>query len=427
MQASIESIAEEATPRVIAASDLSVCSACAVLEGANQSYLAHVLIDPVREELHAQAIADSFGFCIRHAAQVAGCEDPCAVIGRVLRRAIELTLELIEPRRVGSEFIRDILFQSANACPACTYSARQLTRSLTRAGRRRNNGAGTAAALCFAHYRDAIGLADAARLVALAKEQLRRMKTEIGSSVHRNVSSLGVLAGNRALLPAVPLGCELLMPQDEQPQSWNVREACPVCIGMARDLHKRFGFAKWALRIGVDSWIVLPTCPEHLWLFARLAGDRAAERATEESMATIVSMLQSGITAVMRGRRQRETESTSVWYKPKSPSVLLGVERAIVTRAPRCPICGGLAVAREREVGSVLEQLKKRQAIRDLEQGYGLCMKHFASVFLFAPAGAMRDALVAAQREKLSALYRELSDSPLSAYKDAIYRLSGWM
>ena len=407
--------------------DLSGCRACELLENADRRYLGRVLPDPTREAVQAQAIADSLGFCARHAAHVADCEGEFAAIARVLRGAIELTLEILDAGKANNEITRDILFQSANACPACTYSARQLTRNLARAGAHANNGAGAPAALCFAHYRDAIGLTDAARLVAVARAELGRMKTVIGSPPTLDASALRALSGDRALLPDAPLGCELLKRRGDEVEVWDAQEACPVCIGMARDLQTRFDFARWALRIGSDGWIVLPTCREHLWLFARFAGAQAAELASEYSVTAIAGLLRSGIAAVVRGRRRRAIEARSVWYKPRSPSFLLGLEREAVSRAPRCPVCGGLAVTREREVGRFLELLTQRGSTRDLEKGYGLCMKHFASVFLFVRKGPTRDALAMVQREKLSALHRTLSERPLAAYKDAVYRFSGWM
>ena len=115
------------------ATDAGTCALCDALEGADRRYVEHILPHPAREQTQAQAIADTLGFCALHAAHVSSCRDRFANIARVLGRAIEFALEMLEGRKADSDSTRDFLFESAHACAACTYSARMVSRILARA------------------------------------------------------------------------------------------------------------------------------------------------------------------------------------------------------------------------------------------------------------------------------------------------------
>jgi len=431
-------------------SDLDVCPVCAALESADRRYVDHVL--PDRRQTQAQAIADTLGFCTLHAARISGDRGNSVSLARVLDAAIQLTLEMLEGRKAESDSTKDFLFESAHACPACTYSARMVSRVVANAAspwtRKR---AASPPALCYPHYRSAAYCVDAAHLPVLAKAELESVESVKSRMRSRGVTgedspAMRLIAGNPRLSLAAASGNaqslrELMDKWTGATEIPSERQACPVCVAMIRDLDRRVGAARRALRFRSDGWMVLPTCAEHLRLFALLAGEEVAQRAAEQSVVTIARLLRNGIAAVERGRRRREAESKSVWYKPKSPSYLLGLEREVVTRASACPVCSGLAAARERAADAIVDRARKRPNAAELEQGHGLCMKHFAHVFLFTSRGPARDALAAVQRAKLSALrqdlFRPLDRSPLEgvslpggaaeALKDAVHRFSGWL
>lgn len=432
-------------------SDLDNCPVCAALESADRRYVDHVLLG--RGQTQAQAIADTLGFCALHAAHVSSGWSSSASIARALDAAIRLTLEMLEGRKADSDSTRDFLFESAHACPACTYSARMVSSAAASAAAgpwTRKRGA-SATALCYPHYRGAAYCVDAAHLPVLAKAELERVdsvKDHMRSldAAGEESPAMRLIAGAPRPSPAVASRNtqslrELMDSLSGTIEPPNAREACPVCVAMIRDLDRRVGAARGALRFRSDGWMVLPTCAEHLRLFALLSGEEVAQHAAEQSVVTIARLLRSGIAAVERGRRRREAESKSVWYKPKSPSYLLGLEREVVTRAPPCPVCNGLAAARERAADAIVERVRKRQSAAGLEQGHGLCMKHFAHVFLFTSRGPAREALAAVQRDKLSALRQDLSRSldrrpregvspsggAAEAVKDAVHRFSGWL
>lgn len=405
---------------------------------------------PDRERTQAQALADTLGFCTLHAARVSGEQGNVASIARVLDGAIQLTLEMLEGRKADSDSTRDFLFESAHACPACTYSARMASRVVAEAAgswtRKR-----AVPALCYPHYRSAAYCVDATHLPVLAEAELERVDSVKGHMRNRDAAgedspSMRLIAGGPRLVPAAASRNaqslrELMDSLSGTIEPPSAREACPICVAMIRDLDRRVGAARWALRVRSYGWMVLPTCAEHLRLFALLAGEEVAERAVEQSVVTIARLLRGGVAAVERGRRRREMESKSVWYKPKSPSYLLGLEREVVTRTPPCPVCNGLAAARERAADGIVERVRQRRNAAELELGPGLCMKHFAHVFLFTSRGPARDALVAVQRAKLAVLRQDLSgahdrrtlegNSPsggaAEALKDAVHRFSGWL
>lgn len=433
--------------------DLEACPVCAALEGADRRYVEHVLRDPAREQTQAQAIADTLGFCTLHAAHVSGGWKRSAAVARVLDGAIQFTIEMLDGRKADSDSTRDFMFESAHACAACTYSTRMVSRIAARAvaaWKTKRAASESAPAFCFPHYRSAVYCTDAAHLPILAKAELERVESirdrvESRGAAGEDGLALHLIAGNPRLSPAAAWenaqALRNLMDDRAGPTELpGAHDTCSVCIAMIRDLGRRVDAARWALRIRSDGWMVLPTCAEHLWLFALLAGQEVARRAAEQSVATIARLLRSGIGAVERGRKRREAESKSVWYKPKSPSYVLGLEREVVTRMSPCPVCNGLTAARERAVDGILERVRKRRNLAELEQDHGLCMKHFAHVFLFAPKGNTRDALAAVQRVKLSSLRRDLSQAldhdhgpstsdgtAEAAWKGAIYRFSGWL
>lgn len=433
--------------------DLESCPVCEELHGVDLRYVEHVTRDPARGQAHARDIAEALGHCAPHAAYLAGCENRSASITRVFRKAIEFSLEFLEGDKLRSEEGRDVLFASAHACPACRYLERTRSGVLSRSAaglQNREKALRQTPALCYAHYCGMIGVTDAANVPELAATELDRFPSAAVFPTSANApddrpSALTLVAGSAMLFETWVQQCGKAL--ERWALEWDVPgdvrdapEACPICVAMLRDLRRRIENAKRAVRLGLDGWTVFPNCAPHLWLFARLAGTKVAERASEHAAAMIADMLRSGIATLASERQRIEEDAKSVWHKPISPAYLLGLERRYVTNLRPCAVCEGVAVARERAVDEFLALVRKRRSRDQFERGYGMCMKHFAHAFLFAPKGAVRDAVAAVQSQRLSALHRELSESldrlsgsasvrsdgiesPL--WKEAVYRFSG--
>jgi len=186
---------------------------------------------------------------------------------------------------------------------------------------------------------------------------------------------------------------------------------------------------------------VLPTCPDHLWLYARLASTRVSFHAVRRALDAMIAMLQSGIAALGRERSRRAEEEKSVWFRRKNPSYFLGQDRKLITHLQRCQICEAVAVTCDRAVAEFVEGTKERERSHRHDREYGLCMRHLAHACMICH-GKGRDNLVSMHVERLLALRdrasEALSESSIGRrsapedvedgfWRDALYRISGWM
>jgi hypothetical protein len=183
--------------------------------------------------------------------------------------------------------------------------------------------------------------------------------------------------------------------------------------------------ARESVRTDAAPEMLLPLCGEHIWLCHSSGDARLADRATRNALEISARRLRRAAAMLEDEERRLERSKASVWYRAKSPAYILGQRRRIVTDMPRCHACERIAVARDRSVSQMLEQLRDRRERDALEHDGGLCVKHFAYARVIAPAGVVRDALTKAQVKELRALVDQLAASPEREQVKALGFLSG--
>lgn len=392
------------------------CSLCDAMQGTEAHYVACVLCDPGHLDANVRAIAEAFGFCPAHAGHVALADEHTTAIASVMRHALAATRALLDERPGMEDWLRDILFAAEDACPACSFAERRLSGFLGRhAAALRSHSHKRARAqctLCLPHFQALIGISELPDLPQWTAAQIEILASAAAALETGGATGLSavtrLVAGRRGAFFAAsePLGT-----------------ACRVCFAMQAAKLRWLMLARESVRTDAAPGMILPTCPEHIWACHASADARLALHATRHALEVRLQNLRKAAVFLEEQARRLELSKRSVWYRAKNPAYILGQRRRAVTEMLRCPACERMAVARDRAVGELLEDLRSK---RDSpERSHDLCMKHFAHARIIAPAGVVRDTLTSIQQAELSALGHELAEVPDRLWKQALAHLSG--
>ncbi len=443
------------------------CPVCAALDGEDRRCALDFVHDRSRSADNALALAEAMGFCAFHAALIAGNADGSGVLTEFFSQAIGGVLSVLTDRRGDGERLEQIVFHAERACPVCKHRERIVSATIGRYGARLSglgSGSEQVSSLCFLHFCATVNASESGRLPDLAEAQLELMQSASGwldaleeFETHDPAgiadpgcdpicTVLRVVAGGVPKISLAPnerhsLISYLQRNSDSARGPSEAEQFCPVCEAMLRTLIRRLESAERGARLGLMLQTVLPTCPDHLWLYARRASTRVSLYAVRYALDAMTAMLRSGIAALRRERERRAEEEKSVWFRRKNPSYFLGQDRKLITHLQRCQICEALAVARDRAAADFVERLQKQPGT--CEREYGLCLRHFADAYVVAPHGNVRDTLIALHIEKLVALHRGLPSTILVSpercppagpegvsdvfCQGVLRRFSGWM
>ena len=178
------------------------------------------------------------------------------------------------------------------------------------------------------------------------------------------------------------------------------RSQCPVCQSATRALQKWLELVSTGVGLGFDLGGLLPLCSEHIRMFAAYGGARAAREVVRQATETIATTLERGLAENERAVQRDIEESTSVWYRRRAASYVLGQRRRAL-RVPHCGACERVDMACQQAQGEILDLLDSRKGCDVLAGGGDLCLRHFGAVYIFAPHGEPRAALAARQRAAL--------------------------
>lgn len=389
------------------------CGICEAMHGAAHDYVVGSLCDAEHLQANAEAIADAVGFCARHAACIADFEDGAGPIAAVLRRALAAVSALFDDRPGMGDRLKEVLFAAPDACPACAFVERRLTALLARhAARLRVRDKNGGSVLCLPHFDGLIGeseLDDLPRWAAMEAACLADAGAALdGGDPGALVAATRLIAGRRPADTAVALAGH-----------------CRVCEPTSAARRRWLMLVRESVRTDAAPEMLLPLCGEHIWLCHASGDARIAGLATRNALEVSVRRLRRAAAKLQDEERRLERSKTSVWYRAKNPAYILGQRRRVVTDTPRCPACERVAIARDRAVLQLLEQLRDRRAREAIEHDGGLCMKHFAYARVIAPAGTVRDALTKAQIKELLALRDRLDASQGDAWTRVLAFLSG--
>ena len=336
---------------------------------------------PERMSTCSEAIVDSFGFCAEHGALLRQQGEHTPAVRRILSRAAAQILDLLADIPRNADRIQEIFFAAEEECPGCHLHEHQVTHEIRALAMRRDRLTRTPR-LCFSHYRDMVYALQSAELPALARRLLDVLRTAASTDAFEeadagDASDAGSLADDA--------------------------EECSVCTDIARaQTHWRDDVAT-AARLGRDVWIVFPTCSVHLRECASI-GPRVAAMTARYAVGVELDVLARGIAWLERDLATREIARKSVFYRRQSPAYILGQQRKMITRLPRCPACERLVVARDRSIADLVQRLRRGGRERDFRQVRHLCLKHFAAVYLLLPPDDLRLTVAALQMDELRAI-----------------------
>jgi len=364
----------------------AVCPVCASIEPDESSKPWLELADPSRRNTSAEAIADHLGFCARHAATLAGVRWPPG-LGSALADGFGIVAAMLDDRQRYEERLLHIMFHARRTCAACNIERRRA--AVDPAGHAGETG------LCLPHYRAAAATADQAQLARLSAAAVRAARA--WSRKLQDAERDDDCAAQGALRW---LAGEAFEARAQDAQTSRAGACCPVCAAAARAQQKWLDSVSSAMDLGLELHALLPLCPAHIRLCASRSRRRDRREFARQATALIADRLARGLAENARAVQREREESSSVWYRRRAPSYVLGQRRRAL-RLPHCGACGQVDLACQRAQGEILDLVASRRGRDILARQADLCLRHFGGVYMLCPHGEPRAALAARQREAL--------------------------
>ena len=403
------------------------CPICEGVHGEEDRFLAGASSRSERVDAAAwEAVVDSLGFCSHHGT-VLWQRSKDIVFARVLWAATDRVIQLLGDEKRNAERLFGLFFAADRSCPLCKLREQQVARHIRRLPGP-DEMRSSSQWLCFPHYCNVAYARKSSLLPALVNAELELLAcaamelaataAELNAPSCSSLRTADTLRWTQRVVAGSPRpghdeGLERAFAGDghwdgsvDVPQ---VHSGCPVCAEVNRAEARWANTVTIAAKLGQDLWTAFPTCAAHLGRCARLGNDRVATLATRYAAVVELRALQRGNRWLARDIANREAAMQSVFYRRESPAYILGQQRKMITTVPHCPACERLVIARDRAVGNIVQRLHDARRHHSADAGRDLCLKHFASVYLFAPQGQTRSALVAAQIEKLRRIQDRLA------------------
>lgn len=414
------------------------CPLCETDRISDTGYFARSYSDPDLRAASSEAISETLGFCARHGAILLAQERLSVEFIQMLHAAIPRLMLLLHEKYLQKYPVQQILFGTDGACPACSYANRgsgrqaaNLARQIFNAGEMDELELERAHALCIRHFRMfEANLAFEPRLAALGSytdhlEQVSQKIKALLRSTHETHNwphgdATAILHGALGLVAEWSIDispADALLHYPSLDDALALPHVCPLCVeaGCARQrwlrkVQRSVGFDE-------DAWLILPTCPEHIGALARLGEPVLTSSAVSRALNIALRHNHKQIQTLAGIARQREEEARiraegpEVWaaYKRKQTyrkRALQNTEKlaAPAGRMARCPACEWDEIALEHATGELLDLLHEKRHRSAFGRGYGLCLKHFARVYLVAPKGTIRTLLADDMQQRLAGL-----------------------
>lgn len=397
-----------------------LCQVCASVCSGEGHFLLH--ISDRHESIVAtmESIVDALGFCDYHGSLLTGTYGKRTAMARALRAATDRVISWLSDERHYADRLFGLFFAVEQTCVGCKLHDQRLARVVHQASDHRYNES-KAPTFCFPHYRELTYAAKAPSLPALADAQLRLLRRisnavgppcteEASAGAPRPVAGPTLQWALRVVAGEAAAWIDRFGGNVEDRQS-DADVSCSVCAAIREAEEDWVDTVKVVARVGKDLWTALPTCPGHIAFCARRGDHDIALLAVRYATWVQMEALQAGVVELAHDEASREAAKQSVFYRRKSPAWILGRQRKMITKIPRCPACERMFVAQERAVGDLVSKLgdaPRRNATGLLSN---LCLKHFASVYAFVWKSDMRATLVSAQIDKLRRLSGRLSEA----------------
>ena len=403
------------------------CAVCETFAHCDTEYLARAFGESRRFAATSEAVTDTLGLCPRHGAILLSQAHLSSGIVHVFRDAIPRMIPLLAEEFIHEDRVQQVFFGASNACPACAHGNRVVSRHAGRLARQFSSARNQAQrrwldSLCIRHFQIVTdALKPDIRMAAFRQyvDTLERAARTKRLRSRRALDALPLEHGAAALHPALELIAGRRVPEPYHngdaiaevlqrcptlAEGIAYAEACPICLELDRARRRWIHDVPVAAEFRQIGWLFFPTCPEHLWTVVRLGDPKLTAIVVTHALHVAIGHIQQEIAALVRAAEIEEElaqEAAGIARSGTRPGRKTEVQKPITVRPTRCPGCERLAIAEDHATGSMLELLQQRKYRNAFNRGYGLCMKHFAQVYLIAPKGVLRSMLAQGQRDRL--------------------------
>jgi hypothetical protein len=417
----------------------SACPVCETLANIDAEYFARAFGESRRFAVTSEAVTDALGFCSRHGSTLLSQEHLPRGLVRVFRGAIPRLVPVLAEKYLYEDRVQQVLFGASSSCPACAYGNRAAARHARRLARqfsspRDHAGCLRLDSLCVRHFQLLAGdfkpevrlpaftqYGDALDHAATATEDLLESgrlpgarRLEEGSvALHH---ALELIAGRPAQgqYPDGDALAEALQCCPTLVEGLVYPKACPLCLEVGRARRRWIHDVPVAAKFKQIAWLFFPTCPEHIWPVVQLGDPQLTAMVVTHALHVAIGQIYQQILTLVRAaeineERAQEAARFARWGKRRRRRKKVAQEPAM-PRLVRCPGCERLAVAEDHATKGLLDLLQERKYRNAFNRGYGLCMKHFAQVYLMAPKGMLRATLAEDQRARLNEFTRVLDE-----------------
>jgi hypothetical protein len=404
----------------------SGCPVCETAASSGADYFARAFGESRRFAASSEAVADALGFCPRHGAALLSQAGLSRGIVRVFRQVIPAVMPLLVVKHIRAEKFQRTFFAARTACPTCAHIERMVARHIARLARQFSSAPDYLDRLCVTHMQLlAEELKAAPRLVALAQyvdhlnAAISAMDSGAAPDQATRMHALNLVAGIAPEPYAVEgMLTEALHQCPTLAASLAYAQACPLCIERARARQRWLQHIPASSRHAQDAWLFYPTCPEHIGTVARLGYPELTGAVATHALHLVRRQLHQRLLILMREAELRAAAAAAraaqryKYAKSKTPKPPhLQTPKPAAPQPLRCPGCERLGIAEAHARGKLLDLLEKEKHRIALAHGYGLCMKHFAEVYMIAPQGVVRSALAEDQRDRLAEFARLLDEA----------------
>ncbi|HUW00408.1 MAG TPA: hypothetical protein VMV70_00320 [Gallionella sp.] len=425
-----------------------VCPLCETAAKCDTNYFSRPFADPDIFAGTSEAISETLGFCPRHGAILLNQERLSGGVIPVIHDAVPRLRLLLAEKYLQKHQVQQILFGTDGACPACAYTSRVLGRQAASLARQVSGagdwrGPGLIDTLCAGHFQMfAANLALEIRLGVLTgyahhlEQMAQKIQAILGAAQDTDTWPLEDAAatlnrafdliGGRAAVESISSDGALddaLMPLPTLVEAIALPHVCPLCVEAERVRQRWLQNVQKSAGFGQDAWLFFPTCPEHVAAVARIGETRltaavvslaldVAYRHVHKQIPTLVRAVN-----LMKEEARIKAEGPEVWreYKRKKTYRKRPVQKPEGQSEPaprlvKCSACEWAEIAAERATDNLLKLLHEKKHRDAYSRGYGLCLKHFARVYLVAHKGAVRAMLAEDMQLRLSEFARGLDE-----------------
>jgi hypothetical protein len=433
------------------------CPVCETLANSDADYFTRAFGDSRRFAATSEAVTDTLGFCTRHGATLLSQEHLSRGIFHVFRDVIPRMVPLMAEKHLYEDRVQQVFFGASSACPACAYGDRTAARHAGRLARhfsraRDQTERGRLESLCFRHFAILAGelkpeiriaaltqyadtLDDAARTTETLLQSggaldARALEDGAGALHH----ALDLIAG-RPVPGPYPDGdalAEALQCCPTLTEGIAYPKACPLCIEVVRARQRWISNVPVAAQFKQIAWLFFPTCSEHIWTVIRIGDPNLTAAVVTHALHAAIGHIYQQIMALVRAAEINEELAKEAarfvrWGRRRRRKT--EIPKPITVRPTRCPGCERLGIAEDQATGGMLELLQQRKYRNAFHRGYGLCMKHFAQVYLMAPKGGLRSMLAEGQQERLAEfalmldeMFRAIPENGTTALRQTSWR-----